>query len=134
MANELTPSDVRKNMATDRGGNNSGTDSGREDGNSRRGGTRKQLNLRDTRVVPDEVLRKEINRSKREVADETGLFSITDNSAAMEAVRYYTYLSVSLQSEGREAPRSVSHVRRYSFEDQQHKFWRDRMVRALNQL
>lgn len=131
MANELTPSDVRRNMAKDRSGDGI-SDTG--NGNSRRGTPRKQLNLRDKRQVPDEVLQKIINRSKREVADDTGLFSVTDNDTAMKAVKYLTFLSVSLQSEGREAPRSVSHARRYSFEDQQHKFWRDRMVRALNQL
>lgn len=128
MANELTPSDIRRDMAKDRSGNTG-------NGNSRRGKpSRERFNLRDERSVPEEVLRKEINRGKREVAEEVGNVSFSNNETAARALKYFTYISVSLQSEGKNSPRSVSHARRYSYENQQHKFWRDRMVRALNQL
>lgn len=128
MANELTPSDIRKDMAKDRSGNTG-------NGNSRRGKpSRERLNLRDERSVPEEVLRKEINRGKREVAEEVGRVSFSENEAASRALKYFTYISVSLQSEGKEPPNSVSHARRYSYENQQHEFWRDRLVRALREI
>ncbi len=112
---EITPSDVRKDVAKNRSGNIG-------NGNSRRGGNRKLPNLRGHGRFTDEELRKEINRNSREVGDHT----------ATEIIRYYTYLRVSLMLEGKNPPSSISHARRYGYEQQQHKFWRDRMIRALD--
>lgn len=106
---------------------------------------RKDLGLQNENAVPDSVIISEIETGKTQITDEvrqtlntSGTLSF--DGAEEEALQYFVKIrvrdstrSTDQRPDGR-PPKTVSHMRRYDFGDDELNYWRDRMVAALSTL
>lgn len=98
---------------------------------------RKELGLRNENEVPDSVLEGEIATGKKQITDEVRQrlnngATLSFDGADEEALHNFVKIRVRAASRGNSrVPETVSHARRFDFEDDDMNYWRDRMVSAL---
>lgn len=110
-------------------------------GNDRRflARVRRATGAKNESQIPPHVLEDELERAKAHLSEEikesleSGTFNFHED-AAEDALYNLLCLRIWSRARGRNAPRTVSHIRRHDFEDSQANFWRDELVRALNRV
>lgn len=93
---------------------------------------RKAHGLTNTGDISDEFLVAQIEVFAREVEAEIGYEPVYEpGSPGYNAVRYYGLIRAAFYGENA-GPTSISHARRYDYGDERLRYWRDRMIHALN--
>jgi hypothetical protein len=91
--------------------------------------------LQNTSEISDEFLVEQIRAFSHELENYIGYEpDYSPGSPGYSAVRYYGLIRAAFFLGGGNGPRSISHALRFDYDNTQLTFWRDRLIRALNQL
>lgn len=104
---------------------------------------RKELGLTDSTTTPDSDLQTEVDGGKQEITNEVqerlNNGALLDfDGAAEEALLNFLRIRLSYSKPGSgtkdSRPGSISVIRRTDFQDENRRFWRDRLVAAISRI
>lgn len=92
--------------------------------------------LLDESKVSDELLIEKVEQFTNEVYQEAGYKpELAPGTPGYNAIKYYGLIQAAYIFSDERGPTSISHARRFNYgNNQQLKFWRDRLIRALSSL
>lgn len=92
--------------------------------------------LRNKTKYPDSLIQRQVDLAEDSIVNEFPErdISFDQNEEAKQALRFFSFIRASFIENPERGPQSVSHARRYQYDDEQLKYWRDEMIRALGEI
>lgn len=89
--------------------------------------------LRNKSQYPDEAIENEVQRVEKSIVNEfpDRDISFDQNEEAQQARKYFSFIRANFLDNPEHGPQSISHARRFRYDDEQLRYWRDQMIRAL---